>query len=287
MSICKDLTFLDGIKCDQFHTITTQFFNSCFPGIKTWLLNRFYDESNGSNVYDKAKQSNNNELILVAFKKYRKRINKPEKTLADTNIIEILDDLIKIYTRYYNIYYSHLIKISPLFLDEDAEKSTDKKNHAASIYSNFLSRKNYISDKWNENIDLDMPINNTNIFDRLKLKIKELMLLINSNKTDNINLKIRINKRYINNLFKTINNLSQYQKTTKVKIATFLSELEPINKEIINSELLEYKYTDIPGESLRSEIEIIYINTDNNTAFIKYTSIKTSDTWINLEYLDL
>ena len=81
--------------------------------------------------------------------------------------------------------------------------------------------------------------------------------------------------------------LSQYQKTTKVKIATFLSELEPINKEIINSELLEYKYTDIPGESLRSEIEIIYINTDNNTAFIKYTSIKTSDTWINLEYLDL
>ena len=54
MSICKDLTFLDGIKCDQFHTITTQFFNSCFPGIKTWLLNRFYDESNGSNVYEVA-----------------------------------------------------------------------------------------------------------------------------------------------------------------------------------------------------------------------------------------
>jgi hypothetical protein len=293
MSICRDLSFLDGIKSDQFHTITQQFFNSCFPGIKTWLLNRFYDESNGSNEHDTAKKHNNNELIRVAFKKYRERINKPEKTLADTNIIEIIDDIIKIYTRYYNIYYSHLIIIRPLFLDEDAEKSTDiqyffkKKNDAASIYSNFLSRKNYISDKWNENINLDKPINNTNIYDRLKLKIKELMLLINSNKTDNINLKIRINKRYINNLFKTINNLSQYQKKTNVKIATFLSELEPINKEIINSELLEYKYTDIPGESLRSEIEIIYINTDNNTAFIKYTSIKKSDTWINLEYLDL
>jgi hypothetical protein len=146
-----------------------------------------------------------------------------------------------------------------------------------------------------------------NIFDRLKNRINNLRLLINSNKTDEINLRINVNKKYINSLFITINNLNQYKVGKKVTQSKFLLDLEmdnfkffmtpkyDRNNAIIDSELLENKYFAPPGKFSGCEKEIIDINTKNNTALIKYNTKKSTsgtfayspDTWINLEYLEV
>ena len=276
MSKCRDLSFLNRVSFNSLNkNLQEQIFESCFPGIKTWLLSYLTDDSH-------------NKLFHIA---------KNKKT-PDPNpyIIFFIDNIIKIYTRYYNTYY----------IRSDLLKPTN------THISNFNERVNHIIKEWDtQKVDLDTPIINTNIYDRLKLKIKELLDITNSGIISHENkLKIIVKKKYINSMFNTINNLDKYKIDSIVVEANFLEQLYydyihkymfsdrsvyDRNQRIIDSEQLENKYSAPPGKFSGAEKKIIAINTNNQTALIKYKITKSttgtvatkSDTWINLEYLDI
>jgi len=276
MSKCRDLSFLNKVLYSSLNkNLQEQIFDSCFPGIKTWLLSYLTDDSH-------------NKLFQIA---------KNKKTPAQNPyIIFFIDDIIKTYTRYYNTYY----------IRNDLFKPTN------THISNFNERIRHIDKKWDsQEEDLDTPIINTNIYDRLKLKIKELLDITNSGIINHENkLKIIVKKIYINGIFNTINNLDKYKIGSIVVKANFLekiyddyilkyifsdSSVSDRNQRIIDSEQLEHKYSAPPGKFSGAEKNIIAINTHNQSALIKYKCKKSTsgtvcykpDTWINLEYLDI
>lgn len=276
MSRCKDLSFLNRVSFNSLNkSLQEQIFNSCFPGIKTWLLSYLTDDDHNA-LFKKAKN---------------------QKTSATNPYISsFIDDIIKIYTRYYNVYYIRIDLLKP----------------SNTHISNFNERVIQITKEWNtQKKDLDTPIINTNIYDRLKLKIKELLDITNSGIINHENkLKIIVKKIYINGIFNTINQLDKYKIGSIVVKANFLEQLyddyilkyifsdssvSDINQRIIDSEQLENKYSAPPGKFSGAEKKIIAINTHNQTALIKYKITKSTsgtvgyspDTWINLEYLDI
>lgn len=296
MDVCKDLSFLNGLKCNQFNTIKEQFFSSCFPGIKTWLSNVFKSDNY------------NNILVKNALHQYRisngmipifSLIDEEEinKAMITTNLSDISNELVIIYTKYFYIYYDGLPRptsFNPTFYE-----------------NNIHGRVRYITLGFYSNIK---KINNYTIYDRLKIKIVELSDIINNDHSE-LNLhKIILKKIYINAIINTINNLHKYVIDKNVRITSNFEDLKrkkPVHKDstvsieeiqrqnkevaefnkIIDTEKLINSYPII--DQNHYELSIKQINNENHTALISFAIhsesenlvFNESDTWINLEYL--
>jgi len=302
MNVCKDLSFLEGLKCNQFNTIKEQFFRSCFPGIKTWLLNYFKaDDYNNILVKNALHQYRINIGIKERFSDFEEE--EINEAMSSTNLSDISKELLIIYTKYFFFYYDGLHPHSQFM--------SDSKHYAENIYG----RVEYIRVAFYSNAR-NISINNYTIYDRLKIKIIELSEIINNNLTDELHLhRIIVKKRYINLLVDTINNLPKYIKDKKVRITTQLEELKKDKK--VNDGSLPFeefikanKKIDEFNKILQTEklkdtyqlidpydyvLSIIQINNDNHTALVKFKINQHSDKfiysirnqWINLEYLEV
>lgn len=275
MNVCKDLSFLNERRFrDLDDSLIQEILNSCFPGIKTWLLETF-------------KNSDHKYLFNEAQRKYKLYVYNED----NPKIKYLINWIKKIYTIYYHIYYSQQSDLDRKFVEM--------------INKHIINKS-----KWEENIkekSYNIPIINTTIYDRVKTKIKELYDITSSEKNEENDIKIKIKKKHINFLIKTINNLDKYkigEKITESGIKHSLdSDIFSYHKKFYDKfgKYLEdeFKYEDIYSPNFITTIK--YINLDNHTAYVHFIYIKTekwnihkavkyfnsADRWINLEYLEV
>ena len=275
MNKCQNLYFLNERRFrDLDDSLRQEILDSCFPGIKTWLLETF-------------KNSDHKYLFNEAQRKYKLYVYNED----NPKIKYLINWIKKIYTIYYHIYYSQQSDLDRKFVE---------------IINKHIINKS----KWEENIkekSYNIPIINTTIYDRVKTKIKELYDITISEKNEENDIKIKIKKTHINFLIKTINNLDKYKIG---KIITESNIKHSLNMDIFYNHNKfydkfgkyledEFKYEDIYSPKYITTIK--YINFDNHTAYVHFKRVNkekfnirnaviyfnSTNRWINLEYLDL